>query len=44
VEEVYVLSKKVDRKAGEMRKAQRTFLISILLFVLMVVLGASAYF
>ena len=44
VEEVYVLSKKVDRKAGEMRKAQRTFLISIVLFVLMVVLGASAYF
>jgi len=44
MEEVYVLSKKVDRKVGEMRNAQRTFLISIVFLVLMVILGASAFF
>jgi hypothetical protein len=44
IEEVYVLSKKVDRKVGEMRNAQRTFLLAIVFLVLMVVLGASAYF
>ena len=44
MEEVYVLSKKVDRKVREMRNAQRTFLMAIVFLVLMVVLGASAYF
>ena len=44
LEEVFVLSKKVDRKVGEMRNAQRTFLISIVFLVLMVILGVSAYF
>jgi len=44
MEEVYVLSKKVDRKVREMRNAQRTFLISIVFLVLMVILGASVYF
>jgi len=44
MEEVYVLSKKVDRKVKEMRNAQRTFLMAIVFLVLMVVLGASAYF
>ena len=44
MEEVYVLSKKVDRKVREMRNAKRTFLMAIVFLVLMVVLGASAYF
>ena len=44
MEEVYVLSKKVDKKVKEMRNAQRTFLMAIVFLVLMVVLGASAYF
>jgi len=44
MEEVYVLSKKVDRKVKEMRNAQRTFLMAIVFLVLMVILGASAYF
>ena len=43
VEEVYVLSKKVDRKVGEMRNAQRTFLLAIVFLVLMVLFGASSY-
>jgi hypothetical protein len=44
MEEVYVLSKKVDKKVEEMRNAQRTFLLAIVFLVLMVILGASAYF
>jgi hypothetical protein len=43
VEEAYFLSKKVDRKVEEMRNAQRTFLLAIVLLVLMVILGVSSY-
>lgn len=43
VQEVYVLSKKVDMKVEEMRKAQGTFLLAIVFLVLMVLLGASSY-
>jgi len=39
-----VLSKKVDRKVKEMRNAKWAFLMAIVLLVLMVILGASAYF
>lgn len=41
--EVYVLSKKVERKVEEVRNAQRTFLLAIVFLVLMVVLGVSSY-
>ena len=44
MEETYVLSKKVDRKVKEMRNAKWAFLMAIVLLVLMVILGASAYF
>ena len=44
LEEVYVLSKKVDRKVKEMRNAQRTFLLAIIFLLIMVILGSSAYF
>jgi len=40
--EIYVLSKKVDKKAEEMRSAQRTFLLAIAFLVLMVILGVSS--
>jgi hypothetical protein len=43
MDEVYVLSRKVNRKVGEMRNAQRTFLLAILFLVLMVVFGVSSY-
>ena len=43
VEEVYLLSTKVDRKAGEMRNAQRTFLMAIIFLVLLVILGVSSF-
>jgi len=44
MEEVYILSKKVDRKVEEVRNAQRTFLLAIVFLVLMVVLGVSSFF
>ena len=43
IQEVYVLSKKVDRKVEEVRNAQRTFLMAIVFLLLMVVLGVSPY-
>jgi hypothetical protein len=43
MQEVYVLSKKVERKVGEMRNAQRTFLLAIVFLVLMVLTGVSSY-
>jgi hypothetical protein len=42
MDEVYVLSVKVNRKVGEMRNAQRTFLLAIVFMVLMVILAASS--
>jgi len=41
--EAHALSKKVDKKVGEMRSAQRFFLLSIASLVLMVVLAAASY-
>ena len=43
MKEVYVLSKKVDRKVREMRKAQWFFILSIAFLVLMVLTAASSY-
>ena len=43
MEEVYLLSKKVERKVEEVRNAQRTFLLAIVFLVLMVILGVSSY-
>lgn|GEM_PF-7028398 len=42
IKEIYALSRKVDRKVGEMRGAQWFFLLSIVFLVLMVVLAASS--
>jgi len=42
MKETYALSKKVDRKAGEMRGAQWFFLLSIAFLILMVIFGASS--
>lgn len=39
LEEVHTLSRKVDRKAGEMRRAQQAFVIAIIFLILMVVLA-----
>jgi len=39
MDEVYVLSKKVNRKVGEMRRAQEAFLLAIFFLILMVVLA-----
>jgi hypothetical protein len=33
----------VERKVGEMRNAQRTFLLAIVFLVLMVLAGVSSY-
>jgi hypothetical protein len=44
MQEVYILSKKVDKKVGEMRSAQRTFLMAIVFLVLMVIFAATSYF
>ena len=41
MDEVYVLSKKVNRKAGEMKRAQAAFLIAIFFLIVMVVLAIS---
>jgi hypothetical protein len=41
MDEVYVLSKKVNRKVGEMRRAQEAFLLSIFFLIVMVVLAIS---
>ena len=35
IREAYILSKKVDRKVGEMRSAQRAFLVAIIFMVAM---------
>jgi len=43
MKEVYLLSKKVDRKVREMRRAQWFFLLSIAFLVLMVLAGASTF-
>lgn len=43
MQEVYVLSKKANKKVEEMRNAQRTFLMAIVFLVLMVLLGVSSY-
>jgi len=42
MKEVYALSRKVDRKAGEMRGAQWFFLLSIVFLIFMVVFAASS--
>jgi hypothetical protein len=42
MKEIYALSRKVDRKAGEMRGAQWFFLLSIVFLILMVIFGASS--
>jgi hypothetical protein len=42
IKEVYALSSKVDRKAGEMRGAQWFFLLSIVFLILMVVFASSS--
>jgi hypothetical protein len=42
MKEIYALSKKVDRKAGEMRGAQWFFMLSIVFLVLMVIFAASS--
>jgi hypothetical protein len=42
MKETYALSKKVDRKAGEMRGAQWFFLLSIGFLILMVVFAATS--
>jgi len=39
--EVYTLSKKVNRKVGEMKRAQTAFLLAILFLIVMVVLAIS---
>jgi hypothetical protein len=39
IKEVYVLSKKVDRKVDEMRRAQRSFLLAIIFLVAMILLS-----
>ena len=41
LKETYALSKKVDRKAGEMRGAQWFFLLSIFFLVVMVIMAAD---
>lgn len=43
VKEVFELSKKVERKVGEMRMAQRAFLLAILFLILIIILGVSPY-
>jgi len=43
MKEVYLLSKKVDRKVREMRRAQWFFLLSIVFLVLMVLTAASTF-
>jgi hypothetical protein len=43
IQEVYVLSKKVDRKVREMRKAQRSFLLAILFLVVMIILAIASF-
>jgi hypothetical protein len=42
MEETYALSKKVDRKAGEMRGAQWFFMLSIVFLIVTVILAASS--
>ena len=42
IKEIYALSRKVDRKVGEMRGAQWFFLLAIVFMVLMVILAASS--
>jgi hypothetical protein len=42
MKEIYALSQKVDRKAGEMRGAQWFFLLAIMFLIVMVVLAASS--
>jgi hypothetical protein len=41
MKEIFALSQKVDRKAGEMRGAQWFFLLAIVFLILMVILAAS---
>jgi hypothetical protein len=41
MDEVYILSKKVNRKVGEMKRAQQAFLLAIFFLILMVLLAIS---
>jgi len=41
MDEVYVLSRKVNRKVGEMRRAQAAFLLAIFFLIVMVALATS---
>lgn len=44
IKEAYLLSKKVERKVGEMKKAQRWFVLAIVLLVVMVTLAIYPMF